>query len=124
MSCPNCGAIFDDEPPTWVKVICFFFPIIGFWIFAFNVSTRPKYAKEVFCASLLVFVIILIIVVIIASMSITGSSGILSSSSGSSSYDYSTSSDKDYLSYCKKSGCYNKVSYSWKEYCDEHSYLE
>ncbi len=36
----------------------------------------------------------------------------------------SASSNSSYLPYCQYYGCTNRVSYSWKDYCTRHSYME
>lgn len=48
----------NDKASLGIQVICFLLPIVGLIIFAVNVSTRPKYAKECLIASLLPIVII------------------------------------------------------------------
>lgn len=60
--CPNCGARnkYNDERTSFgLKVVCFFITIIGIIIFATNISTRPKYAKDCLFASLLPLFIVL-----------------------------------------------------------------
>lgn len=64
VSCPNCGAknINNNEVASaGLEVICFLFPIVGIIIFAMNISTRPKYAKNCLYASLLPIIFILVI---------------------------------------------------------------
>lgn len=61
VSCPNCGAKNKnnkDGASSGVKAICFFFPIIGFIIFAVNVSTRHEYADDCLWASILGIIIV------------------------------------------------------------------
>lgn len=67
VSCPNCGAKNknnNEEASTGLKVICFLIPLIGIIIFAINITTRPKYAKQCLLASLLPTIIALIIVLV------------------------------------------------------------
>lgn len=129
VNCPNCGAKNrnnNETASTGIKVICFLIPLVGIIIFAINISTRPKYAKGCLIASLLptIIAIIIICVVLLYTMPMSDK-GLLSSYNTTSSYSTTSSyDDDDYLPYCKKSDCYNRVSYSWRKYCDKHSYLE
>jgi len=126
VSCPNCGAKNRNNNETasiGLKIICFLIPLIGIIIFAVNISIRPRYAKGCLIASLLPTIIIIIFV---ASFYITSDSGILTKTTNSSVNVNTNNSvnSSTYLPYCKYRGCYNKVEYSWKEYCERHSYLE
>ncbi len=82
ISCPNCGAKNKNNNETAsgrLKAICFLIPLIGIIIFAINISTKPKYAKECLIASLLPTIILIVIVVFIYSTtSVTTNSGVLS----------------------------------------------
>ena len=122
VSCPNCGAKNknnNETAPTGVKVICFLIPLVGIIIFAVNISTRPKYAKDCLIASLLPTIIALIIIIMFFVYTTS-----MTTKKNPISYDSSSSSSSTYLPYCKKSDCYNRVPYSWRDYCEEHSYLE
>lgn len=127
VSCPNCGAKNrnnTEKASTGVKVICFLIPIVGIIIFAVNISTKPKYAKGCLIASLLPTLIALIIILmLIFSTTATKQGGVITKTK-SSLYNSGTSSSSTYLPYCKYTGCYNRVSYSWLKYCDDHSYME
>lgn len=68
ISCPNCGAKSknnNEEASTGLKVICFLIPLIGIIIFAINITTKPKYAKQCLLASLLPTIIALIILLVV-----------------------------------------------------------
>lgn len=129
-TCPNCGAKNknnNESASTGLKVICFLIPLIGIIIFAVNISTKPKYAKECLIASILPTIIAVVIILFIyVSVSTTTSGGVLTKYQNTSTNTNTNTSSYDStdLPYCKYSGCYNKVSYSWNNYCDTHSYLE
>ena len=121
-TCPHCGAKNknnNETASTGVKVICFLIPLVGIIIFAINISTKPKYAKGCLIASLLPTIIALIIIIMFFVYTTS-----MTTKKSPISYDSSSSNSSTYLPYCKKSGCYNRVSYSWRDYCNEHSYLE
>ena len=66
-SCPHCGAKNknnNEKASTGLKIICFLFPIIGIIIFAVNISSKPKYAKECLVASILPTILIIILTII------------------------------------------------------------
>lgn len=66
--CPNCGYknINNNEKPSFgILLLCFLIPIIGIILFAINISTKPRYAKQCIIASLLCFIILFIIWIII-----------------------------------------------------------
>jgi len=70
VSCPNCGAKNknnNEGATTGLKVICFLIPLIGIIIFAINISSRPKYAKDCLIASILPTIILVVIVLFIYS---------------------------------------------------------
>lgn len=67
VKCPNCGYININNTelaPTYLKVICFIIPIIGFIIFAINIKYKPKYAKQCLIASILSIICIIILSII------------------------------------------------------------
>lgn len=69
VNCPNCGAKNknnNEGATTGLKVICFLIPLIGIIIFAINISSKPKYAKECLLASLLPTIILVIILLVVA----------------------------------------------------------
>ena len=78
ISCPNCGAKNrnnKETASTGLKVICFLIPLIGIIIFAVNISTRPKYAKQCLIASLLPTIIVgIVIIIFVSGAFITGAS--------------------------------------------------
>lgn len=122
--CPNCGArnkYNTDKSSFGLKVVCFFLPIIGFLIFAINIPIRPKYAKGCLIASILPLAILLGLILVGVIISVIMSASVFNRVNSYSSY---SSYDDDYLPYCKYSTCYNRVEYSWLDYCEDHSYLE
>ncbi len=64
-TCPSCGKKnnMNQEATMGVKIICFLIPIVGFIIFAINISTKPKYAKQCLTWSILSIIIIFLLVV-------------------------------------------------------------
>ncbi len=91
VSCPNCGAKNknnDETATAGLKVICFVIPLIGIIIFAINISTKPKYAKDCLIASLLPTIIALIAIIVIGSATVPTSKGVFANAK---SLDSSTS---------------------------------
>ncbi len=126
VSCPHCGAKNKNNNETasiGIKVICFLIPLIGIIIFAVNISTRPKYAKGCLIASLLPTIIGIICIIMFFTNITPVKEGVFSTQSSSYNTTNNYNTD-DSLPYCKYKGCYNKVPYSFREYCDKHIYME
>lgn len=65
--CPNCGYknINNQEKASFgILIICFLIPIVGIILFAINISSKPKYAKQCIISSILAPIIVIVITVI------------------------------------------------------------
>lgn len=65
--CPNCGYknINNQEKASFgILVICFLIPIVGIILFAINISSKPKYAKQCIISSIISPIIVIVITAI------------------------------------------------------------
>ena len=66
-ACPNCGYkhINNQEKASFgILVICFLVPIVGIILFAINISSKPKYAKQCIISSIISPIIVIVITAI------------------------------------------------------------
>lgn len=76
VTCPNCGYKNVNErekAPFGVLTVCFLIPIVGFILFAVNVSIKKRYAEQCLKASLLSIMFTLLTLVIIVFLTQTDS---------------------------------------------------
>lgn len=72
-NCPNCGAKNKNNneiASEGLKIICFLIPIMGIIIFAINISTKPRYAKDCLIASMIPILILVAIIIVLTPISI------------------------------------------------------
>lgn len=65
--CPNCGYqnINNKEKASFgILALCFLIPIVGIILFAINISSKPKYAKQCIISSIISPIIVIVITAI------------------------------------------------------------